>query len=68
MGIIAAFDVNSSDKSGYVNNVGREIRHHAIAHGVLLFWLGNVLYLMPPYCIIKNELGWVYRQIEFWGM
>jgi hypothetical protein len=36
IGTILAFDVNNLEKSGYVNNVGREIRHHAIAHGVLL--------------------------------
>jgi adenosylmethionine-8-amino-7-oxononanoate aminotransferase len=43
MGTIAAFDVNNRQKSGYVNRVGREIRHHAIAHGVLLYPIGNVL-------------------------
>jgi adenosylmethionine---8-amino-7-oxononanoate aminotransferase len=63
-GTIATFDVNNSEKSGYLNNVGREIRHHAIAHGVLLRPLGNVLYLMPPYCITESELAWVYQQIE----
>jgi adenosylmethionine-8-amino-7-oxononanoate aminotransferase len=56
MGTIFGFDVNNSEKGGYVKSVGREIRHHAIAHGVLLFSIGNVLYLMPPYCIRGNEL------------
>jgi adenosylmethionine-8-amino-7-oxononanoate aminotransferase len=37
IGTIAALDVNNSEKTGYVKNVGREIRHHAIAHGVLLY-------------------------------
>jgi adenosylmethionine---8-amino-7-oxononanoate aminotransferase len=64
IGTISAFDVNNSEKSGYINNVGREIRHHAIAHGVLLCPLGNVLYLMPPYCITESELAWVYQQID----
>jgi adenosylmethionine---8-amino-7-oxononanoate aminotransferase len=47
METITALDVNNSEKGGYLNNVGREIRHQAIAHGVLLHPLGNVLYLMP---------------------
>ena len=64
IGTIAAIDVNNSEKGGYLNNVGREIRHHAIAHGVLLRPLGNVLYLMPPYCITESELAWVYQQID----
>jgi hypothetical protein len=37
IGTITTIDVNNSEKGGYVNNVGREIRHHAIAHGVLLY-------------------------------
>jgi adenosylmethionine---8-amino-7-oxononanoate aminotransferase len=64
MGTIAAIDINNHDKAGYLNNVGRKIGHHAIAHGVLLRPLGNVLYLMPPYCITESELAWVYRQID----
>jgi adenosylmethionine---8-amino-7-oxononanoate aminotransferase len=56
MGTISTIDVNNSEKAGYLNNVGREIRHQAIAHGVLLCPLGNVLYLMPPYCITEAKL------------
>jgi adenosylmethionine-8-amino-7-oxononanoate aminotransferase len=44
--------------------VGRKIGHQAIALGVLLRPLGNVLYLMPPYCITESELAWIYRQID----
>jgi adenosylmethionine---8-amino-7-oxononanoate aminotransferase len=64
MGTIAAIDINNNDKAGYLNNVGRKIGHQAIAHGVLLRPLGNVLYLMPPYCITETELAWVYQQID----
>ncbi len=64
MGTIAAIDVNNQEQAGYLNNVGRKIRHQAIAHGVLLRLLGNVLYLMPPYCITEAELAWVYAQID----
>jgi adenosylmethionine---8-amino-7-oxononanoate aminotransferase len=64
MGTIAAIDINNQDKAGYLNHVGRKIGHHAISLGVLLRPLGNVLYLMPPYCITATELAWVYRQID----
>ena len=60
VGTIAAVDIVNHQKSGYLNEVGREIRHHAISYGVLLRPLGNVLYLMPPYCITESELGWIY--------
>jgi adenosylmethionine---8-amino-7-oxononanoate aminotransferase len=64
MGTIAAIDINNHEESGYLNNVGREIRHQAMAHGVLLHPLGSVVYLMPPYCITEAELTWVYQQID----
>lgn len=64
MGTIAAMDVNNQEQTGYLNSVGMEIRHHAIECGVLLRPLGNVLYLMPPYCITPDELAWVYGQID----
>jgi adenosylmethionine---8-amino-7-oxononanoate aminotransferase len=64
MGAIAAIDINNHDKAGYLNNVGRKIGHQAIAHGVLLRPLGNVLDLMPPDCITATELAWVSGQLD----
>lgn len=43
--IIAAIDINNQESSGYLNNVGRKIRHQAISRGVLLHSHGNVLYI-----------------------
>ena len=63
-GTIAAIDINNHQQAGYLNNVGRKIGHHAIARDVLLRPLGNVLYLMPPYCITASELAWVDGQID----
>lgn len=31
--------------------------------GILLRPLGNVIYLMPPYCILEDELQWIYSVI-----
>jgi adenosylmethionine---8-amino-7-oxononanoate aminotransferase len=64
MGTIAAIDIVNHQQSGYLNQVGMEIRHQAIEHGLLLRPLGNVLYIMPPYCITETELAWVYQQID----
>jgi len=57
MGTIAAIDINNQVQAGYLNNVGKTIRHQAMAHGVLLHPLGNVLYLMLPYCITEAGLA-----------
>jgi adenosylmethionine-8-amino-7-oxononanoate aminotransferase len=62
-GTIAAMDVITSDQPGYLNQVSLTIRKQAIEYGVLLRPLGNVLYLMPPYCITDEELAMVYQAI-----
>ncbi len=64
IGTIAAFDIMNEDRAGYLNRIGMEIRAQAIECGILLRPLGNVLYLMPPYCIEEAELGWIYGQID----
>jgi adenosylmethionine-8-amino-7-oxononanoate aminotransferase len=63
MGTIAAMDIVTQAEAGYLNQVGLEIRQQALDRGVLLRPLGNVLYLMPPYCITDAELALVYQTI-----
>lgn len=62
-GTIAAMDI-ITDAPGYLNQMAIEIRQRAIAQGLLLRPLGNVLYLMPPYCITDDELAFIYRGIR----
>jgi adenosylmethionine-8-amino-7-oxononanoate aminotransferase len=63
-GTIAAMDIVTNDAPGYLNQIGSEIRQKAIERGVLLRPLGNVLYLMPPYCITDQELALAYETIQ----
>lgn len=62
-GTIAAMDI-ITDEPGYLNQMAIDIRQRAIAQGLLLRPLGNVLYLMPPYCITDDELAFIYRGIR----
>ncbi|MEB3162909.1 MAG: adenosylmethionine--8-amino-7-oxononanoate transaminase [Prochlorothrix sp.] len=64
MGTIAALDW-VSDRSGYLSDWGLQVRQKAQERGLLLRPLGNVLYLLPPYCITDEELAWVYEQTRF---
>jgi adenosylmethionine---8-amino-7-oxononanoate aminotransferase len=61
-GTIAAMDL-ITESPGYLNQLSVEIRKRAIAQGLLLRPLGNVLYIMPPYCITEDELACIYRGI-----
>ncbi|MEX1063010.1 MAG: adenosylmethionine--8-amino-7-oxononanoate transaminase [Balneolaceae bacterium] len=62
-GSIAAFNLQSEDESGYLNDIGNRIKESCVDFGLLIRPLGNVVYLMPPYCITRRELGTAYRQL-----
>lgn len=62
LGTVAAFDLVAAD--GYLSPIGRELAAYARAEGVLLRPLGNVVYLMPPYCTTAREVGGVYELVK----
>jgi adenosylmethionine-8-amino-7-oxononanoate aminotransferase len=53
-GSIAAIELNVP--GGYLAEAGQRMRRIALAHGVFLRPLGNVLYAMPPYCTTTTSL------------
>ncbi len=63
-GTIAAMDIVNDEEGGYLNSVASRIKKECVDHGVLLRPLGNVLYLMPPYCVTEDELSMIYEKIE----
>lgn len=63
IGTIAAFDIITDQGDGYLNPIAADIKMKCIDKGVLLRPLGNVLYLMPPYCTTEEEIGMVYDKI-----
>jgi adenosylmethionine---8-amino-7-oxononanoate aminotransferase len=63
LGSIAAFEVKNSDQTGYANPIGLQIRQMGLDRGLLLRPLGNVLYLLPPYCWGEAEFDRAYGGI-----
>ncbi|HUM65345.1 MAG TPA: adenosylmethionine--8-amino-7-oxononanoate transaminase [Chitinophagaceae bacterium] len=63
-GTILAMDFHNKNETSYFNPVRDRLYDHFIEKGVLLRPLGNVVYIMPPYCITDNELHTVYNAIE----
>lgn len=63
-GTIAAFRIVTKEESGYLNRVADTVKRVCIEYGLLLRPLGDTLYLMPPYCITKEELESVYQNIQ----
>ncbi len=62
MGSIAAFDLES-DNEEYGSAWSQHRREDFLSRGLLLRPLGNVVYLMPPYCIGKDDLHRAYDGI-----
>lgn len=62
-GTIAAMDI-VTEKEGYTSPVAAKLKDYFHAQGLLLRPLGNVLYLLPPYCISEPELRRTYDIID----
>lgn len=62
-GTIAAVDIDNENEDGYLNPVANRIKEQCVDKGLLLRPLGNVLYLMPPYCTTREQLSEMYQGI-----
>ncbi len=63
-GTILAFDFKTKDKIGYGNHIQQKLYDYYLQNGVLLRPLGNVVYILPPYCITDVQLDRVYYVIK----
>jgi adenosylmethionine-8-amino-7-oxononanoate aminotransferase len=54
-GVIAALDLDVPD-AGYASSIRKNMLVFFKERGILLRPLGNVLYILPPYCITPSEL------------
>lgn len=64
LGTILAIELNNGEHTHYLNNASEKITDYFMQKGVLLRPLGNVFYVIPPYCITNEELAIVYTAIE----
>ncbi len=62
LGTIIAFEIDKG-KDEYLNDIATTITQKALELGVYIRPLGNTVYIMPPYCITKEELERVYETI-----
>ncbi|MDR3285095.1 MAG: adenosylmethionine--8-amino-7-oxononanoate transaminase [Holosporales bacterium] len=57
LGTIAAFDVENP-------KIAKKIEAYLLKNGVIVRPLGTTIYLLPPYCISKEELMYVYKMVS----
>ena len=62
-GTIAAIELDVSD-GGYFAELGPTLNRFYLERNVLLRTLGNVVYVLPPYCTTSAELDRIYEAID----
>ena len=62
LGGIAAFDI--AGREGYTAPVGHNLSVRAQERGLLIRPLGNVVYLMPPYCTTDMQIDRTFEILE----
>ncbi len=62
MGTIAAIDVRGGG-AGYTAELGPKLKAFFMERGLLIRPLGNVVYLLPPYCVTEKQLHQAYDAI-----
>ena|SRR6218665_243773 len=63
-GTILAIELQTANESSYFNNQYAHLYSHFLNEGILLRPLGNIIYLVPPYCISNDDLHYIYRTIK----
>jgi adenosylmethionine---8-amino-7-oxononanoate aminotransferase len=53
-----------ADGTSYFNKLGDTLYSFALEQGVILRPLGNIIYVIPPYCITNTQLEQVYQTIQ----
>lgn len=64
LGTILALEYGTENTS-YFQSIRDRLYHFFLSKGVLLRPLGNVVYILPPYCIREDELKSIYDHIIF---
>ncbi|MCS3528994.1 adenosylmethionine--8-amino-7-oxononanoate transaminase [Chryseobacterium sp. JUb7] len=62
-GTIIAWEVKTSHETSYFNTIGKVFYKEFLDRGIIIRPLGNVMYLVPPYCITSGELDFIYQNI-----
>ncbi len=63
-GTILAMEWKTDSQTSYFSNLRDKLYEYFLAEGIILRPLGNVLYILPPYCITDAQLHYIYSKIE----
>lgn len=64
LGTVLALEIRTEEHTHYLNSASESIAAYFLRHGIIVRPLGNILYLITPYCVTENELQGVYSTIN----
>ena len=63
-GTILALEWQNHSNTSYFSDLRNQLYDFFLKKNIILRPLGNVLYILPPYCISPADLAYIYDQIE----
>lgn len=63
-GTIMAIELKTEEQTSYLNPLRDRLYNYFIENGIILRPLGNIIYILPPYCISKEDLYFIYGHIK----
>ncbi len=63
-GTIIALEWKTEEGTSYFNELGGNLYKFFLSRQIILRPLGNIIYILPPYCITNDELDYIYANIE----
>jgi adenosylmethionine-8-amino-7-oxononanoate aminotransferase len=63
-GTILAIEYETGAQTGYFNSLRDRLYDFFMERGIILRPLGNIIYIIPPYCISEDELNLIYSAIR----
>lgn len=63
-GTILAMEWQTGNDTSYFDSLRDTLYNYFLDAGIILRPLGNIIYILPPYCITTEELHYIYGKIE----
>ncbi|RVU01052.1 adenosylmethionine--8-amino-7-oxononanoate transaminase [Mucilaginibacter limnophilus] len=63
-GTILAMEWETGNNTSYFSSLRDTLYKYFLDAGIIMRPLGNIIYILPPYCITDAELAYIYSKIE----
>ena len=63
-GTILAMEWETDSNTSYFSSLRDRLYQYFLEAGIILRPLGNIIYILPPYCITEEQLSYIYSKIE----